>query len=76
MVKILKIYKYFFVSLSSMNCPNKARAFNELRRYRTSKLLCVAFFTTVPKNGPKIGPKFKKRRKMTKIIWALFGHSI
>ena len=31
-------------------------------------ILCFAFSTRVPKNGPKNAPKFKKRRKMTKTI--------
>ena len=34
--------------------------------YHTQFFLCLNFFTTVPQEGPKSCPKFKKRRKMTK----------
>ena len=47
-----------------------------LKNYQAQLFLCFEFSTRVHKNGPKNGPKFKKRRKMTKTIFPLGGHSI
>ena len=38
--------------------------------------LCFKFSTTVPKNGQKNSPKFKKRRKMTKTTFPHLGDPI
>ena len=54
--------------------PNiDVRIFKELPG---ATFLCFEFSTRVPKNGPKNGQKFKKRRKMTKITFTHLGHSI
>ena len=49
--------------------PNiDAWIFGKIKELPGAAFLCFALSTTVPKNGPKSGPKFKKRQKMTKII--------
>ena len=50
--------------------------FWKLKELPGATFLCFEFSTRVPKNGPKIGTKFKKRRKMTKTTYDLGGHSI
>ena len=44
--------------------------FAKFKELPGATLICFDFSTMVPKNGPKKGPKFKKRQKMTKP----FGH--
>ena len=38
-----------------------ARVFGNLKKNTKRNFFMFAFFTTVPKNGPKTSPKFKKR---------------
>ena len=68
-----RFFKFLYgeVLLETLSSRREAWAFNELGRYHTrpsqfnwgpgATFLYFAFFTTIPKNGPRNGPKFKKR---------------
>ena len=46
------------------------------KKLQDATFLCFEFSTRVPKNSSKNGPKFKKRRKMTKTTFPLLGDPI